>query len=320
MTATTLRLAALATLIPQERRSVADCVAAAGGTAMDAKVFSRLFGIDRVSVLQGDHDPVSLFANLLAEAMTTRAPGAAPPDTAIHVHGNPVQAGAAGHLLQQLRDIAPALSGLERCYEMDQQNCSTLFWAIDAAGALIQSGAARSVVILIGDLMGLLPDAERYAPGCTAIGDAVAVLLLDGQSGGLRLGRPYLATLPEHASGRFGSLAEIAAFNNCHTALVSRILSVLGSDGPGCTRPILGHNVNRLSWGRFVKDTGTDPDRIRLDLLPDIGHCYTLDALLMLPGLLDQGGDEADLLSVGQGGFLAGSRFFVDQGRTHVYS
>jgi 3-oxoacyl-[acyl-carrier-protein] synthase III len=320
MSAKTVRLAALATLIPRGRRSVADCVAAAGGSAMDAKVFSRLFGIDHVAVLPSDPDPVAMFVDMLAEAMTTCAPGALPPDTAIHVHGNPVQAGAAGELLQQLCDISPILSGLERCYEMDQQNCSTLFWAIEAAGALLESGAARSVAILVGDIMGVLPDSERYAPGCTAIGDAAAVMLLDGKAGGLRLGRPYLSTLPEHASGRFGTQAEIGAFNNCHTALVLRILSALGSDGPGCTRPILGHNVNRLSWGRFAKDTGTDPDRIWLELLPDIGHCYTLDALLMLPALLNKGGEEADLLSVGQGGFLAGSRFFVDRGHAYVYS
>jgi 3-oxoacyl-[acyl-carrier-protein] synthase-3 len=271
-------------------------------------------------VLPESIDTAALFDKLLTEAMAARAPEAELPDTVIHVHANPVQAGVGGALVAALRARSPALAKVERTYEFDQQNCSTLFWAIDAADRLTASGAARSVLILAGDILSVLSAAERYAPGCTAAGDAAAVLLLDRKPGKIRMGDVFLATSPEHAKGRFGSADEVAAFNVNHTGLVRRILAALGSDDPTCIRPILGHNMNRMSWRKFVKDTGTDPDRVRLDLLPNVGHCYTLDALLMLPRLLDEGGDEADLLSVGQGGFLAGCRVFLDPGGAHVLS
>ena len=320
MSTASLRLSGLATLIPQGRRTVAECISAAGGTAMDAKVFSRLFGIDRVAVLPDDHDPSALFGALLDEVLAARAPDAPMPDTLIHVHGNPVQPGMGGRLITTLRDRHTGLAGLRLSYEMDQQNCSTLFWALAAAGQLIAAGQAQSVLILAGDIMASLPASERYAPGCTAIGDAAAAMLVDGRSGGVRLYPPYLATMPQHASGRFGTPPGVHAFNAGHTGFVKRILSALGSDGPGCQRPILAHNVNRLSWAKFIKDTGTDPVRIRTDLLPDVGHCYTLDALLMVPRLLADGGDEADLLSVGQGGFLAGCRIIHERGGGYVHS
>lgn len=319
MTGGTLRLAALANLIPQNRRAVADCIAAAGGKAMDAKVFSQLSGVEHVAVFHDNVDAIALFGTLVAEAIAASAPEAELPDTLIHVHGNPVQAGVGGTLIRTLQLRSPLLSKIERSYEFDQQSCSTLFWAIDAADRLTAAGVARSVLIVAGDILTVLPGAERYAPGCTAIGDAAAVMLLDRRPGGVRLGEAFLATVPGHAKGRFGNGAESAAFNACHTNLVLQILAALGSEDQTCTRPILGHNVNRVSWSRFLADSGMSPDRVRLDLLPHVGHCYTLDALLMLPRVLDEGGEEADLLSVGEGGFLGGCRVFLDDGRAHVH-
>ncbi len=289
----------MATHIPEARRSVVDCVLAAGGTVSEAKAFGRLFGIDTVAVTPVDQTVQDIFGALIA-----RVVGGAVPDTVIYVHGNPVQPGADGVVLGHVRAL---LVGVERAYEMDQQNCSTLFWALEGARLLLAAGTARCVLILAGDGMNGLAAGERYAPGCTAIGDGYVALLVDAQPGGVRLSVPFLATRAVHHSGRFGTADEVQAFNAGHSGFVGEILQGLGTgmaaDGP----PLLGHNVNRLSWAKFCKDTGFDRDRIRLDLLPDVGHCYTADAFLMLPKLVADG-KEGDLLSVGQGGFLAGCK------------
>lgn len=295
-----MRLAAIATHIPDARQTVADCVVAAGGTVSEAKAFGRLFGIDTVAVTPTNQTVQDIFGALIAQVAGTDLP-----DTVIYVHGNPVQPGAGGAVLAHVRAM---FAGVERSYEMDQQNCSTLFWALEAARLLLEAGTARHVLILAGDCMNGLAAGERYAPGCTAIGDGYLALMVDAQPGGVRLSAPFLATRAVHYSGRFGSTNEVQAFNAGHSLFVCEILEGLGtgiaSEGP----PLLGHNVNRLSWAKFAKDTGLNRDRIRLDLLPAVGHCYTVDAFLMLPQLLADRQAEGDLLSVGQGGFLAGCK------------
>jgi 3-oxoacyl-[acyl-carrier-protein] synthase III len=118
-----MRLAAIATHIPDTRQTVADCVVAAGGTVSEAKAFGRLFGIDTVAVTPADQTVQAIFGALIAQVVGTDVP-----DTVIYVHGNPVQPGADGAVLAHVRAMLP---GVARTYEMDQQNCSTLFWALE---------------------------------------------------------------------------------------------------------------------------------------------------------------------------------------------
>lgn len=296
-----MRLAAHSTYIPLGRKSVVQCVTASGASEAEGKAFGRLFGFDSVALSDDAEDLEAGFRRVLDGLM----PGKKLPDTLLYVHGNPVQPGT-------LPWSHPVLGQIDDTFEMDQQNCSTLFWALDAARRLLADGST-GVLILAGDSMRGLPDKERYAPGCTAIGDAYAALLLDDAPGGLQIDDVYLDTRAEYHFGRFGSPDETGQFNAAHTTLVSQILSGLDCDADG-HEPILPHNVNRLSWYKYAKDTGIDARRIWLDLLPEIGHCYTLDAMLMIDRWVKSDEASAAMLSVGQGGFLGGCRVSDDGG------
>ena len=308
-----MRLAALAVEVPPARIAVADCAAAAGASAGEGKAFSRLFGIERVAAVEpaGSH-PFEAILDRLAE----RHDGSRP-DALLHVHGSPVQHAPGASPAARLLARHPFLAAVSQAAELDQQNCSTLFWALAAASGLLASGAARTVAILAGDDHAAMPLAERYAPGCTALGDAHAGLVLDARPGGVRLGDVVLRTRTEFHPGRFGTPEEVAAFNGAHTELVAEILGALGPGPAGEAEPILAHNINRLCWSKFCRDTGTDPARIRLGLLPDVGHCWTLDAALLLKWLLAEPDRPASaaMLSVGQGGFLGGARVTFERRR-----
>ncbi|WGW04517.1 beta-ketoacyl-[acyl-carrier-protein] synthase family protein [Tropicibacter oceani] len=295
-----MRLASFSKYVPEGRIPVSDCVAATGASQGEAKAFGRLFGFDSVASTPADMTLEAAFGQVLDRV----APGAVLPDTLIYVHGNPVQYAEGRSPVQALVASHPILAGIEDVYEMDQQNCSTLFWALQAAQRLLADDA-RAVLVLAGDSLHQMPLGERYAPGVTAIGDAYCALLLDGEAGGTQIDNIWLKTCSQHYAGRFGTAAQSAAFNAEHTALVNAILDGTGFD-VASDAPILPHNVNRLSWTLYAKQTGIDRDRIWLDLLPDQGHCYTVDAVSMLDRVRGTRCPEAALLSVGQGGFLGG--------------
>lgn len=295
-----MRLASFSKFVPETRVGVEACAVAAGAHPAEAKAFARLFGFESTACTDPD---MSLSAAFL-KALDGLEPGRTLPDTLIYVHGNPVQYPEGANPAERLAEVHPLLAGVETVLEMDQQNCSTLFWALDAAQKMIDADA-RAVVILAGDSLHEMPLAERYAPGVTAIGDAYCALLLDGAPGGTRIDNIWLETRSEHYSGRFGDAEQTAAFNADHGALVDAILDGIGFDRAGQT-PILPHNVNRLSWRMYCNQTGMDKERIWLDLLPQQGHCYTVDAVSMLDRFAGSGLPDAALLSVGQGGFLGG--------------
>lgn len=295
-----MRLVSFATHVPGSRTPVADCVTAFGAPQGEAKAFARLFGIESVAAAPED----STLEAALACALDGLDPRGPLPDTMIYVHGNPVQYPEGRSPVEPLLATHPALAGVSEVFEMDQQNCSTLFWSLDAARCLLDDGA-RSVVILAGDSLHQMPLAERYAPGVTAIGDAFLAMILDRGQGGLQVGEIWLRTRSRHHAGRFGTPEETAAFNADHARHVDEILDGIGFDRAG-SDPILPHNVNRLVWSHYTKARGLSPDRIWLDLLPDTGHCYTVDAASMLGRFKHSDHGRAALLSVGQGGFLGG--------------
>jgi 3-oxoacyl-[acyl-carrier-protein] synthase III len=181
------------------------------------------------------------------------------------------------------------------------------------ARQLLGAGLARQVAIVAGDCLADYPLSHRYVPGCTLIGDAFAALLLDTGSGGVQIGEIVLRHRPEFPSGLYGSKSEVRRFNEAHDPMALEALDAVGFPREGDER-LLPHNVNRLIWLQFCRGQGIHPDRVRLDLINDIGHCYTTDPVLLLHRL--RAGDKlpagpVTLLSTGLGAYTAACRVYL---------
>ncbi|WP_109086655.1 hypothetical protein [Azospirillum sp. TSH100] len=307
-----MRLAALSTHVPAARIDAEAVVRAAGGSPAEARVFRRLFGIDGVAAMPADEGASEQFGRVIA-GLAARHRGE-PPDTLVHVRGLPMPFPEEEAPVPELVRRHAFLAGVVRQYEIDQTNCSGVFWALDLARTLLDAGMSRSVAVLAGDCHAGLPLGDRYVAGCTLMGDAFCGLVLDRGPGGLRFGNVVLRTHPEFAFGRAGSVAQIGTFFAAHTRIVREALDAAGFAWKGRS-PLLPHNVNSLAWLRFCRETGVAPERVDLGLLPDIGHCYTSDPLLLLGSRLDAAAPDvtpdADgimLLSVGMGGFVGACR------------
>lgn len=302
-----MRLAALSTHIPQDRVGTADIVRAATGSAAEARVFERMFGLSSVAISRPE---LSLGAQFLPVLEQLKHQAERTPDALIYVRGLPLHLPQSRLPLTELRATHPYLAGVRHCYELDQNNCSGLFWALDLARILIEMRVAQSVVVLAGDTHAGLSLADRYLPGCTLMGDAFCGLVLDDQPGGLRVGAQALHSHPEFSFGYAGSVAQMGSFFAAHNRIVRAVLEEIGF-GWDTAAPLLPHNVNRFAWQVFSQETRIRPDRIRLGLLPDIGHCYTCDPFLLLDAELRAQDRQAPaepltLVSVGMGGFAGG--------------
>ncbi|MEP3300175.1 MAG: hypothetical protein ABJO27_27445 [Pseudoruegeria sp.] len=300
-----MRLAGLATHIPTERIAAETIVEAAGGTRAEAQVFCRLFDMTHVSAVPEGETLTQQLSGVIDDLSCD--PSVSAPDALIHVHGQPFQGpNGIASPIQPLRRIHPFLANVQRFYEVDQHNCSGVFWALDLARTLLGTGLATSVLILGGDSHIGLPLRDRYVPGCTLMGDAFCGIVVDLDQTGPQFGEIALHTHPQFARGRAGTTAEMGAFFAAHGDMVADALKDVNFDWSG-EGVLLPHNVNRMAWSSFARSHEVAASRIRLDLLPDVGHCYVCDPFLLLaserkhdPHLRGA----PTLLSVGMGGYV----------------
>ncbi|MGD9918243.1 MAG: hypothetical protein AB7U46_09500 [Paenirhodobacter sp.] len=303
-----MRLAALSTYIPPERIAAEAIVRAAGGSLAEARVFERMFGLQAVARFPQGRALSDLFAPMIPELEA--AHDGAPPDTLITVSGLP---GSGAETRLNPGDLTARfgfLRQISHLYRIDQNNCGGVFWALDMARNLLTAGGARSVLVLAGDTHAPLALADRYLPGCTLMGDALCGFVLDRKPGGLQVGPIALHSHPEFCFGHAGNSAQMGRFFRAHGDLVRSALDAVGFDwfGQGALLP---HNVNRFAWQSFARETGLPASRIRLGLLPDVGHCYTTDPFLLLAQELSatpRPPAPLTLVSAGIGGFVGACR------------
>jgi 3-oxoacyl-[acyl-carrier-protein] synthase-3 len=304
-----MRLAALACHIPERRIDAEAIITSAGGRHADAKVFSKLFGIERVAASEPGQPPGERFGPAL-QRLARCYPGK-PIDTLIYVHGLPTQYVPGWSPVMDLCQSHERLLGSVRFfYEVDQHNCAGLFWALQMARQLLETGLTHAVAIVAGDCLADFPLARRYVPGCTLIGDAFAAVVVDAGRGGVQIGEIALSHRPEFAFGLYGSEAEMRGFNQAHDQMVKDALDTVGFPWDKNDK-LLPHNVNKLIWLPFCRRQGIDRDRVQLQLIRDIGHCYTTDPLLLLDNLRTAAnleGEAVTLLSVGLGAYTGACR------------
>jgi 3-oxoacyl-[acyl-carrier-protein] synthase-3 len=307
-----MRLAALACHVPEGRIDAEAIITSAGGRRADARVFTKLFGLERVAVAEPGEPPHERFAPVLRGL--ARSIGTTPIDTLIYVHGLPTQYGLGKSPVAELcASHLPLFSSLRLRFEVDQNNCAGMFWALEMARVLLATEFAQCIAIIAGDCLADFSLAHRYVPGCTLIGDAFAGLLLDAGQGGMQIAEIVLRHRAEFAGGLYGTKTEIRHFNEAHDQMVTDALDAVDFPWNGKER-LLPHNVNKLIWLNYCRKQRLDMDRIQLHLVRNIGHCYTTDPILLLHGLLttDKPDDEAvTLLSTGLGAYTGACRIHL---------
>jgi 3-oxoacyl-[acyl-carrier-protein] synthase-3 len=300
-----MRIAAMSSFIPDLRIDTQSIVQAAGGRAIDARVFHKLFGLESVSALPADMSIQQAFIKLVSEMTFPSDEHAI--DTLIYVHAFPIQHADGVDFSWQLCRSHPALSQVERCYEVDQHNCGSAFWGLSLAQSLLTAGIAKRVMILIGDSFAGFPLEQRYIPGCTIMGDAFVGMVIDEMSGGCQIENLYLQHRPEFHGGLFGDVQQNRDFFEAHNGMVMKALQSLGFESDNDCPVVLPHNINTLSWLNFSRSFPKTGACLNLGLLPQIGHCCATDPFLLLQEYYDRQEpprEEIALLSIGSGAYI----------------
>lgn len=310
-----MRLTRMADDIPTARVDAVDIIQAAGGSRSEARVFSKLFGIEHVAALPRTDSLLNTFLSLL-DRLDVSA-DETPIDTLIYVHALPIQPIEGEGLTTALIRRHPALTQVKHCYEIDQHNCGGGFWGLKMLQSLFRAGLSQRALLVLGDSLSTFALGERYIPGCTILGDGFVVMLLDNQDDGIQLTPPFIEHRAEFWPGLFVESQQKSAFYAEHNAMMDHALKEIEFSFQ-THDTLLPHNINRLTWLNFTRLHPEFEARIDTRLLPEVGHCCAADPFLLLSRRLENSqplSKRCGLLSIGAGAFIGACSVLPDPQR-----
>ena len=279
----------------------------------ELRVFRRFFGLEEVR-----RDlPGRTIADLVRPAITGLANW---PELksrvryVVHARTLPV---AAPYPLNPLQDLYREL-GLGNClsFTVTEHACAGGLLAIDLCGKLLASdGRPEALALVVLGERAITLDAESIS-GTTVNGEAAAAVLVGAQGGQHRL--------LGYASRTYGQFYEcqsvrtdaVLEFQEHYTdMLATAMLSAAESAGValGDIAMVLPHNVNRISWVRLCQMIGYPVERIFLDNVAKLGHCFCADPLVNLASAIEndriESGDFYMLATAGLGATFAAMVF-----------
>jgi len=294
--------------VPSKRVHIADLRDRLGLDSHQVRIYNRMFGLSTIAVAE-DMDLPRLLEQSLMRLMDDDSIRPDRIKYVIHCRTTPF-------VMPHHHDILTVLKqkyglGHAISFSITNQNCATGIAAIELAGRLLaDEDEDAEAVILSGELA--FHPAVQIIPNNAIFGDASASILV-GKKGARNRAIAFRSKiLGQYGSGVFEDSDLMKRFGQDYIpALVSTVHEALESAGitPEQLSLILVHNVNLLSWNMFSQASGIPVEKIYLDNVSEIGHCFTSDPFINYTSALKNNrirpGDYIMFAAVGMGAIFS---------------
>lgn len=265
--------------VPDTTMSVEDVGRLAGLTASQVHFYSRFLGLDRVATAPG-----TSLGEMLTAAGEPALRGVDRDDVRflIHAHTGQHVAPPTAHLLEQVcRSLRlPNASALS----VSHQNCVIGLYAFQVARYLLHGAAPHEkALVVIGEKV--IARSSYLIPDTTIMGEGAAAALVGRAPGGDQIIGQATRIIGRFYRGVSSSDDLKAEYKSLYlTALTETMRQALAQAGVATSdlAAVLPHNVNRMSWKRVSRELGVPAERIYLDNVARLGHCYGADPIINL--------------------------------------
>lgn len=305
--------------VPETCPDIADLRGRAPFPANELRVLQRLYGLRRVA--QSDL-PIDAMLERAVGDLLDRS-GVDRRDIALLIHT---------HTAFELRSYPnPMLDRLRRrlglfnavSFGMHSNNCASVLSALGVAQRFLRTRPPGSrAVIVTGDVA--FTEILHTIPNTTVCGDAASACLVSadgGDAGGSRMLSLELDTYGAHAAGAWQSAEQQKAFETLYASRLAGVMTrSLHAAGLGWDdiRLVFPHNVNVISWRNVAAELRLPLNRIYLEQVPAIGHCFGADIFINWGCARDSGliapGNHVMLATVGIGVVFGAAVFRYGQG------
>ena len=297
-----LRLRRVVPFAPRGRVSIAQLTAELGLPAAHERFYSRILGLDQVASVGA----LTVRDMLLSVGDETLA------DTdrskiryLIHVHSMQHVAPPAARLVGSLRDKLGLPDAT--AFTLANQGCASGLYCLGLAESLLRTEAPDArALILVGE-KALAPE-SRLIPGATLLGDGAAGVLVGLGGPGDEVLAISHRTIGEFHESRLMSRATLKRYQDMYVPMIGTVMREAAERagfGLDDVSMVLPHNVNRFSWIEIGRRLDFPVERMYLDNVAELGHCYGSDPFVNLEAARAAGlvapGDNVLMVSAGQG-------------------
>ncbi|WP_245876797.1 3-oxoacyl-[acyl-carrier-protein] synthase III C-terminal domain-containing protein [Streptomyces uncialis] len=281
----TITMSRVAVRVPDGRDGVDEILARYDRPRAERRLFTRIYGLRTSPVLAAGESLLEQLLDAGREALAGQR-------AALVLYGHTLLVQPFGHhdeFVSEIRDRL-ALPGVP-VYGISRINCASVLRGADLADRFLSrpSAAPEDTVLVLGGDQGSMGDMSRVIPGVAVCGDAAAAFVM-GREGTNHRGRyRYLGGAAARDDRFHRNLRmtpeESRAFG---AACVEGMAGVVDAalERTGLRRDevdwIMPHMSNAFVWRAVGGALGIPMERICLDLLPDQGHLFGVDALTAL--------------------------------------
>jgi 3-oxoacyl-[acyl-carrier-protein] synthase III len=310
-----LYLNRVAPFVPHDSVAVSDLKERLGLHDSEIRMFTRFLGLGLIATA-AEHT----LLDMLLEAGESALAGTDRSQVRYVIHAHTMQ-----HVAPPAFRIVDTLCrklGVDQAsaFSISHQNCSAGLYSLKVAESLLQAEEPGARVLVISGEK-VSSSVIQKIPGTTLMGEASAACLASLEKPGHGvMGLAYRAlgefnesiNMPEPLKQRYQKVYIPTMAEVMKEAL--RISRVSLDD----LSLVLPHNVNRFSWGQLSRYLGLPLDRIYLENVPKIGHCFCADPFINLSTALLEGvigpGDMVMMVTAGLGATFAAVTVQIGEG------
>ena len=272
-------LEGIGAFVPDTTVSVEEVGGLTGLTASQVHFYSRFLGLDRIATAPG----VSL-AEMLSAAGEPALRGTDRGDVRfiIHAHTGQHAAPPSWNVLEQVRCSLRLPNAT--VLGVSHQNCVIGLYAFQIARYLLHdSEPHQKALVVIGEKV--VARSSYLIPDTTIMGEAAAACLIGRSPRGDQIVGQATRVLGRFYQGIGGSADLKAEYKSIYLSTLTQVMrQALARAGVATSdlTAVLPHNVNRMSWKRVARELGVPVDRIYLDNVARLGHCFGADPIINL--------------------------------------
>lgn len=272
------------------------------------KVLTRIHGIEQVPMAKG-----LTLKQLLASSLEKllHSEGFPPKDKIKYlIYTHTIQT-VSPYPINTVNELAKEF-GLTEALPMSltMQNCASSITALDLAESLLEKDSESYAILLTGEKA--FTPSVQLIPNTTVMGEASAACLISAKSGKNALLSVKQKTLGQFSNGVRLTPELMREFDLAYVpALASVITSAVEAAGLtlGDIDLILPHNINLSSWRKVLKHMDFPREKIFLNNVSKMGHCFCSDVFVNYRSAQEEGlireGSVLVMVSVGLGATFA---------------
>ncbi|WP_395375205.1 ketoacyl-ACP synthase III family protein [Marinicella sp. W31] len=298
--------------IPEIKYSVKDLRHRYAMSDMELTVFNRVYGLDKVPV--SDIPLRDMIYRSVKSLLEKTEIDLSEVKYLIHTH---TAQEYEGFFNKTLKRLAAELGLHEaKCFGMTTNNCASTVSALDVIEKMLVSKTDNSSAILITGDVAFTP-VLQVIPNSSITGDAsVACLLSNHSRNGARMLSNSVSIYGEHAKCQWQEKEEMQRFEDFYPNRLSGVMQdALESSGLNWSNisVIVPHNVNVYSWKKTSSVSQVPYEKIYLDQVSNIAHCFGADPFLNLAIAMEdekiEKGDQVMMATVGLGAVFGAAVF-----------